>query len=625
MNVKSLIQILVILCSTKTAFTQVIDAAMCTEDAHPFINKYIKANKSVHIIPFDSLIANEEKFEFKPVGDEPVIYHGYDPFYYWYKFEIENGEDMENRLVFLTGSLGIRHAELFQKTDSIWKSLGVLGYSYRFQTRPYLHSKYAYPITVPAKSHNEFYLFVNESHAYKTYAFGLFHEKAMKNSANKFYFSFGIMIGLLLLFLIFNAYLFIHNGGKIHFWYAVYILAQVFLLVKHEGLDAEFLGMDSVFGYRSTSMAAVSGFSIGLLMHVLLLFFDQVDKKSLPFIIVRAIKWALLTISLVQLVTFYVQPVHDIEWAIVRISTNTTFFGMVTILLYCIYCIYIGFRQSGWFILVALSVFLFGGIERILFLTSKTHLLPPSLFEIGMVLETIIISFGLMYRYQLAEKERVRIAEELNNQKLHLAREIIGAQENERKRIAQDLHDDLGSNLAAIKIHMESFQSPQSGKDEIINLLDRASSNIRHVSHNLMPPEFSNTSLKHIIKAHTNQLNEDSAIQFKFIDHGDLGCFNKEEELMIYRIIIELTTNIIKHAEASEVFIQLLNHENVFQIIVEDDGVGMSSEINEGIGLKNIKTRTDYLKGSINTDTNEQGTTIIISIPINPNRNETTN
>ncbi|MEQ8812998.1 MAG: hypothetical protein RIE59_28255, partial [Imperialibacter sp.] len=83
-------------------------------------------------------------------------------------------------------------------------------------------------------------------------------------------------------------------------------------------------------------------------------------------------------------------------------------------------------------ILAGLGIFLFGGIERILFLTSDSYLLPPSLFEIGIVVETMVISFGLMYRYQRHEIEKNKIAAQLQKQKVVQVKRIISAQDEER-------------------------------------------------------------------------------------------------------------------------------------------------------------------------------------------------
>ncbi|MEQ9098553.1 MAG: 7TM diverse intracellular signaling domain-containing protein [Imperialibacter sp.] len=614
----TLLIIATLVCAVKSV-SQPIDAAICKEDTFPFINSYIEIFKADTLVTLDSVL--QQRGNFRPMGEASVIFWGYDPYFYWYRFSVENKDSVDKELFFFMGQLGVRDAELFQNHQGTLKSLGHTGYSHPFESRPYLHSHYLYPIIIPANSVDTFYLRLDESHAYKTFAFALFHPRAMKKRENKFYFSFGIMVGLLLLFLIFNFYLFLNNREKIHFWYTIYIAAQIFLLLKHEGLDQEFFGLDSELGYRATSMASSGAIAIVLLMHVVQLFIGGISRDDYVFKAVSFVKWSLLTMTFVQWLVFLVEPSNLVEVFVVKTTNATTFVGLLTILIYSTYGIYKGFKP-GWLILAGLGIFLFGGIERILFLTSDSYLLPPSLFEIGIVVETMVISFGLMYRYQRHEIEKNKIAAQLQKQKVVQVKRIISAQEEERKRIAEDLHDDLGSNLAVIKLNLQSLESDEGQKSSLMQLLDDTSAHVRQVSHNLMPPEFANTSLKDVIAAYVQQLNEDSRVSFAFYQKGGSKYFGKDEELMIYRIVMELTNNILKHAEATEATIQLFYHDESFEMVVEDNGKGFSDGSGNGIGLKSIQSRVQYLQGELAIDSNKAGTTIIVSIPLKSRQND---
>src|SRR5690606_23438609 len=121
---------------------------------------------------------------------------------------------------------------------------------------------------------------------------------------------------------------------------------------------------------------------------------------------------------------------------------------------------------------------------------------PPSLFQIGMVIETTIISFALMYRYNQYKKEKENLAFQLQEEKINTTKEILNTQEQEQKRIAADLHDELGGNLAAIKMTLQSFKISAEQAETMNYLIDTASDNARHIAHDLMPPEFENTSLQ---------------------------------------------------------------------------------------------------------------------------------
>jgi signal transduction histidine kinase len=240
---------------------------------------------------------------------------------------------------------------------------------------------------------------------------------------------------------------------------------------------------------------------------------------------------------------------------------------------------------------------------------------PPTLAESGMVIEAIIISFGILYRYNFFKHEKELLAKQLAEQQLSFGKQIINTQENERKRIAEDLHDELGSSLAALKMHLQKSSLEGNELTAVLQVVDKASEDTRHISHDLMPPEFENTSLFDVLQNFYSRLNTESGIRFHFLASGYPKPISKEDELMIYRIVMEITTNILKHSKAGEVTTQMLYYEKTLEIMVEDNGKGFDKKVVNGIGLKNILTRVNYLQGDMKVDTNSNGTTIIIQIP----------
>jgi signal transduction histidine kinase len=234
---------------------------------------------------------------------------------------------------------------------------------------------------------------------------------------------------------------------------------------------------------------------------------------------------------------------------------------------------------------------------------------------LGLSIETFLISFGFAYRYNFINKEKQQLLKHLNEQQRDLASQILNTQEEEQKRIAADLHDELGGSLAAIKMTMQSYNLPDNQSQTLNYLIDTASTNARHIAHNLMPPEFENTSLQTLLEKFYQRISTDGKINFYFHYIGKNGNFNKHEELIIYRIIMELTNNIIKHSKATEATLQLIYHERSLTMLAEDNGIGMKRGDTGGIGLKNVRLRVQFLNGNINFDSGSIGTTIVIQIP----------
>jgi signal transduction histidine kinase len=274
-----------------------------------------------------------------------------------------------------------------------------------------------------------------------------------------------------------------------------------------------------------------------------------------------------------------------------------------------------GFKPA-YFYLFALSFLFIGGINYFLNLFGIVTNLVNQLngVQVGVVIETVTISFGLLYRYNLFKKENEKLALELEVNKTQNTVQLIAVQEAERKRIAEDLHDDLGGNLATIKMNIQNLPLDNGQLQSIIYLLDKASDDVRSISHNLMPPEFNETNLKDLWVSRYNHLNNIGTIRFNFHSSGTEKRFDKIDELMIYRIISELTNNILKHSHATEATIQLIYYDTYLEIMAEDNGRGMSQKDSDGIGLKNINSRVAFLGGKLDIHSNSFGTTVIVNI-----------
>ncbi len=289
---------------------------------------------------------------------------------------------------------------------------------------------------------------------------------------------------------------------------------------------------------------------------------------------------------------------------------------VVVIILSCIEKIRQGYKLAV-FYLSAVATFFVGVLISVLNNFGYLNILPlpPTTFESGMVIEAVIISFGILYRYNFFKREKELLAIQLAEQQLSTGKQIIATQENERRRIAEDLHDELGSSLAALKLHLQKSSLQGSELDAVLKVIDKASSDTRHISHDLMPPEFERTALFDVLQNYYSRLNTESGIRFHFIVSGAAWQIIKEDELMIYRIMMELTGNILKHSFATEATVQMLYYTETLEIMVEDNGKGMEKKDSDGIGLKNIQSRVDYLRGEMRIDSNINGTTIIIQLP----------
>lgn len=237
----------------------------------------------------------------------------------------------------------------------------------------------------------------------------------------------------------------------------------------------------------------------------------------------------------------------------------------------------------------------------------------------------VLISIGLWYFFKQRQRLKNQEIETLKrNQEISNLESLIDGEEKERKRIAQELHDGLNGDLSAIKYRLstleESGLSPMDTENlgKVITMIDDSCTQIRSISHNLMPSSILEYGLIETIKEYLIKINTSDNFRVDFQSYGNYIALSKKNETIIYRIIQELVTNILKHSKASEAMIQLNYREDELVITVEDNGIGFNLNIvSSGIGHKNIQTRIAFLNAHMDVDSSASGTFYTITIDIN--------
>ncbi|WP_205860359.1 tetratricopeptide repeat protein [Polaribacter sp. 11A2H] len=265
-------------------------------------------------------------------------------------------------------------------------------------------------------------------------------------------------------------------------------------------------------------------------------------------------------------------------------------------------------------------------------LTVKRQRIVRNAFIAGFILVLIILMI-----LRLSYVKRLRIQKELNLQQEENAKQKITdmmkdhklsvieryqeGQYEERSRLAREIHDGIGSDLAGIKIAFEHYT--ENHKDElqskrIANAINNACVDVRSLSHQLHPLSFSKIGFTSFLTDFIDQITKKSKldIQAYFFPEEDIDKLPAELLADAYRIVQELINNILKHAEATKADVQLTKHEDHLNIVITDNGKGFIKNKKQGIGLRNIKERLQKIKGTLDIDSSSShGTSITIDIP----------
>jgi len=251
--------------------------------------------------------------------------------------------------------------------------------------------------------------------------------------------------------------------------------------------------------------------------------------------------------------------------------------------------------------------------------------------SIGYIMETIILTAGLVYRFNQYRLDKEKLLREMNTRQLENTRILMEVQKAERSQVANQLHDVAGSLLSAAKLNLSGLREKEIMPDEQTRLLllkteeavSMVSEIVRNLSHALSPVMLEKVGFKTSLEKIAAIVNASGKIQVALLMTG----FEKYNPRLngyynaLYGIIYELLNNIVKHAGAKHVLLQVTEHADCFTLIAEDDGFGMAvpeETAGQSLGFAGLRSKINFFKGSIAFDKNmPQGLIITIELPIN--------
>ncbi len=269
----------------------------------------------------------------------------------------------------------------------------------------------------------------------------------------------------------------------------------------------------------------------------------------------------------------------------------------------------------------------------------------PLLDETGQVIEWFGAASDITDRKEIEEElreahsqleQRVRErTEQLERAQLYvrdLSGKLLKLQDDERRRIARELHDSAGQSLAVLGMNLGQLEqsSLQDGKfsamvREAQELLRRVTQEIRTTSYLLHPPLLDESGISAALRMYIEGLTQRTGLKITLSIPEDLGRFSKEFELTVFRMVQESLTNVLRHSGAESCEIQIDRSPQAVTVEIKDDGKGISEEklaaINEGrsgVGIRGMRDRVRHLNGDLHVRSTGSGTTISIALPLHP-------
>lgn len=490
-----------------------------------------------------------------------------------------------------------------------------------FNSRPVYFWDFVLPMPASQPYTDSLLLTIDNSGETQVFFLELLKEQAFEKVKSRDTFMYG---GLLAYALFFSA-LFITLGwlrkNKNNILFGFFVILSMLWIFNIEGVLYQFLWSNNIF-FQHASRVFFSSLTIGTFILYFIHYYQQAIHP-----LAKKFFYAFAGFFGVRLTTVLLLPGIRLDngpkYILLFIGTLIIIIGLVLMLFYLI----ILFRKKELFYhnLGSAICFLFILKEGLKLTGIDLSPVPKQDDYVSIVTLLFIlgtISVDNIRSYQREKQKRIlnEIQESARKNK-EMSDRILEAQENERSSIGKDIHDQIGGLLAAIKIQLETMKVRNNGQvyaddaEKLISMIDKCTSELYGIVDDLAAPEFDEQDLSIIIQHRISLYEQSTGICFDF-DPIPLPI-NMSAGLGIYRIICELITNSIRHAQCQRIILKMEMKAENLRIHYEDDGIGFNiTHVKFNHGIKNINSRLGFMNGSMNSSSQPGKTVFTINIPI---------
>jgi two-component system, NarL family, sensor kinase len=234
-----------------------------------------------------------------------------------------------------------------------------------------------------------------------------------------------------------------------------------------------------------------------------------------------------------------------------------------------------------------------------------------SSFLFSTIIVLLVMVFAFILIFFITYNRNLSIQRAMKNMEQKHQEHNLATLETERQRFAQDLHDEIGASLSAIRLYVSDIYTHYPNEEvkdklqQVKKTIDQSMASTRRISHNILPPGLEHMGLSHVVKDLVDTFNLSESISVKVEAAENIPKLDYTRELILYRVLQELINNTIKHSRATKITIRFSHVANRYIIEFTDNGIGFNPfKLKEGgIGLKNVKSRVGMVGGEYTMET----------------------
>ena len=552
---------------------------------------------------------------------------GYNTAVQWLYFELETGQKAS--LMLEIEYANIDDLELFSVRNGVIQSLGHTGDRFVFSQRPYINNNYVFPLRLLAGERTGYYLRFDRPNAILSFFIRLWPRTIFLHTDRDEYFAWGIYIGIICLVLIVAVVMLLATKDRIYLWFGLYIHFMTMHLFSDAGLGFQYLWPNTprinefapVYLYIWAAMIAQLTF--------MQFFIRQTAQESRIYRWNNGFKLIVLT-TLLVVIGIQLSDVAGRELFLYKFIASATRYFVIALITLTALSLWEHKRRSSlrqqenlvryytYALLIQFSGFVL--VSLINLCQDKGWPLPFDVLTyvimgVTVFLDIVFFSYGLAYRYRVARQTNRTLELDLLTAHQQTQQRVIGALEEERQRLAQDLHDDIGPTLSVAKGYLSVLTRTEK-TDRLLHaqtLLDEAAHELRTLSHQLMPRHLEQTGLAEAIDE-TIRKKSGMGTQFQFISLGDVKRLPAQTERLLFGIATELIQQVQHHSQATEATVQLIYHPGHLNLTVEDNGPAQPAHHAER-SVPHLLTKAEFLNADLVIEANEQGHTVMLTVP----------
>ncbi|NND67018.1 MAG: hypothetical protein HKN19_05460 [Halioglobus sp.] len=477
-----------------------------------------------------------------------------------------------------------------------------------YTEKPYTHRLHVFPLGTEA---GRYYLRASSDGVLRV-EWSIQAESAFLETHRSINLGYAVLLGILTAMILFNLGVLAGIGDRTYMYYVAYHLSAALIIASLAGYAAQYLWPGAS---NSTNLSIPTALT-GMCVFGFLFVYSFIDMPHFLPLLARRMRQAIGLVALLAIPGLLLPYYYGALF---------TYFGCAVTLGAITHMVIAAMRagvRTAKFVALTFSLTIFpGSLGAFLYQYGALpeNIIFAHMLEVTTAVETLLLSLFMAYRIKVSEQEKLIAQAETLELQRDFNQRMLAKQEEDRSRIARELHDSVGPNLSALSIHLQSINSmgsdtkPMLSGEDALALLRQSISEVRELSHSLHPSQLDRLSLVSAIDVYCRQFHADGSLEF----HTALAVpeheIAEDKKIHLYRIAQEAVHNVASHSDASLCFLSLQRKGDRIALSIRDNGRGFvaGAQPPEGLGMTSMSDRANIIGATLEVESQPgEGTTI---------------